>query len=91
MARRVTILVNDDGTSQIESDVTVEVTPDPTPSPTDLPAETDPVKILKTEFLAAIKRNRKGAFGALGFERCSNVPAELIQDRITKLRAVEKA
>lgn len=96
MARRVTILINDDGMSQIESDVTVDVTASPTPTPTAPPVEVPvperpPVEVLMDEFLKAIKRNRKGAFEALGFERCSSVPADLIPEKIEALRAVEKA
>ncbi len=93
MARRVTILINDDGTSQIESDVAVDATASPTPTPTAPPVEIPPkppVEVLMEEFLKAIKRNRKGAFEALGFERCSSVPAELIEEKIVALRAVEK-
>ncbi len=89
MARRVTILINDDGTSQIESDVTVEVTPSPAPTPVP-EQETDPAKVLSKEFLEAIKRNRKGAFEALGFERVSHVPAEKVEEKIALLRAVVK-
>ena len=88
MPRRVTILINEDGTSQIESDVSVDKTPTPTPPPVE---ETDPLKVLMDEFLKAIKRNRKGAFEALGFEKCSSVPAEEIEAKTIALRAVEKA
>ncbi len=86
MPRRITILVNDDGTSQIESDVAVGVTASvPVPEPTKAPIE-----VLKEEFLAAIKRDRKAAFVALGFEKCSAVPESEIAAKIEALRAVVK-
>jgi hypothetical protein len=89
MPRRVTILVNDDGTSQIESDVSVGVAGSaPTPQPEQVKA---PIEVLKEEFLAAIKRDRKAAFNALGFEKCSAVPESEIAAKIEALRAVTKS
>lgn len=91
MPRRVTILVNDDGSVVVESSVPVGDSPSPTaaPVPVPVPAQ-EPVQVLMDEFLKAIKRNRKGAFEALGFERCSNVPVEKIEETIIALRAVVK-
>jgi hypothetical protein len=64
--------------------VTVSV---PTPQPEQVK---DPVEVLKEEFLAAIKRDRKAAFVALGFEKCSAVPESEIAAKIEALRAVVK-
>lgn len=86
MPRRITILVNDDGTSQVESDVAVEATSTPTPTT----QSSDPLTVLKEQFVAALGRNKKAAFAALGYNKCSEVPEAEIAAKTEALRAVVK-
>lgn len=86
MARRITLLIRDDGTSVIESDVPTTDIGTAGPS---IPPGKSCVERLKEEFIKAIKAGkRKEAFEALGFDKCSDVPAELIPQTLDKLEAL---
>lgn len=81
MPVRITLLVDGDKTVVEKSEV---VSSTNSTEKLDKPS----IEVLRTEFMAAIKRNKKAAFDALGFSKCSDVPESEIASKIEALKNV---